>query len=300
MFKKMNIIILVLCFVFISACSSNVTNNTNQSSDDATDNQETTYAEYEIPDEFFNTNISKNDDGTYYFFCGRYLHYLDTDNNIKSICDRWYEDKYYLYSSYYYHNYLYCTAFNYDKEDANYGWCVGRLDIVNDEFEYLFYLETNLNRIYINDDYIYLYNYESNDTKTRKYALNDYTTYDECNYSLNDRTDFYSNIYTDISGLVFHVYNNILYVRERITTTDETKICLVQYNPSTTEKTVVSDYVQGDSIDFLDEKWFLFHSDEDDSIITITLTAYNLDFSETIVVCNFESYRSDFINFAEI
>ncbi len=288
MFKKMNIILLVLCFVFISACSNNVTNNTNQSNDDTIDNEETTNIEYEIPDEFFNKIFSQDEDGNIYFHLGRYIYCMDSNYNVNIFYDCWYEDNYYLMDCKYYDGYIYSFAINYDEDDSNNGWNLVRIDVDSLEFEFLCFVEIQTSFDYINiyDNRLYLI---AND-KMRAYSLDDFSNYEDMDYTyFKERNDFYNENYFDDDTYfgIKHVYNNYLY---RIDSYNEQ---VIKYDILTSEETNYSVDYDELEMDLIGDIWLVSYTNDNIGYIVM----YNLDFSERTVLLEAEIKDGDRFNF---
>ncbi|MCD8028107.1 MAG: hypothetical protein LUF02_05510 [Erysipelotrichaceae bacterium] len=288
MFKKMNIIILVFCFLLILACNNNVTNNTNQSNDDTTDNEEITNIEYTIPDEFFNKIFSQDEEGNIYFHLGRYIYCMDYNYDVHVFYDCWYGDNYYLMDCKYYDGYIYSFAINYNEDDSNHGWNLVRIDVDSQEFELLCFVEipTSFEDMSIYDNCLYLIS----DEMMRVYSIDDFSNYEDMYYTYYDeRNEFYNDIYfdSDTNLGIKHVYNNYLY------SIDSYNEQVIQYDILTCEETtypVDSDELE---MDLIGDVWLVSCADAHSGYIVM----YDLDFSERTVLLEVEIKDGDRFNF---
>lgn len=204
--------IMIISLVLLLTGCNNSDNISTTTSDCKYETEENTIASYEYPDEYFNKNITKDEQGNYYFVCNKSLYKYDMNGQLISLMDLLIDEHTLVSLARYYNGYLYLQVrkLGIDRnQEAVLG--IGRVDTDGSNYEYLFDIEKDV--VLWNRDDVWFIEYniltisiasmigvQNKEPRTLQYSLDTYSLIKDTNMYLRyDRSQFYKELYPSIT-----------------------------------------------------------------------------------------------------
>lgn len=262
------LIALSLVFSLIGCHQRNQSSASNKDTDTETLKE---IPEYKYPDNFFNNNFTKDNQGNRYFQAGMYVYQYDNQNNLKQLFYRLIDDKYYIYHARYENNKFFLLILKINHKYNDGPLAIATINSDGSNFQILSnltyaetYLPATISNFRIHNNQIYLI--DNITPSVYIYSLESQSVIDKQTININEsRYQFYKDAFTDYPyDEIQHIYDGCFY---QIVNSENNQKKYIKYDPiqNIEEQFDIDSYYNHNSnkliefyVDLIDDNWYLF------------------------------------------